>query len=64
MAKGTRNKGGGSANKDVNKENHKNIADSRHQNNNTDHSSNVKGGRHNRHKQKIVVSTIHFFGTL
>ena len=57
MAKGTRNKGGGPANKEVNKENHKNIADNRQQNNSTDHPSNVKGGRQNRNKQRIVVST-------
>ena len=57
MAKGTRNKGGGgtTTNKEVNKENHKNIADNRQQNNSTDHPSNVKGVRH-RNKQKIVVS--------
>ena len=54
MAKGTRNKGGGSANKEVNKENHKNIADNRQQN--TDHPGNVKGGKQHRNKQKIVVS--------
>ena len=60
MAKGTRNKGGGgtTTNKEVNKENHKNIADNRQQNNSTDHPSNVKGGgRPHRNKQKIVVST-------
>ena len=57
MAKGTRNKGGGSANKEVNKENHKNVADNRQQNNSTDHPS--KGGRQHRNKQKIVVSTIY-----
>ena len=59
MAKGTRNKGGGgtTTNKEVNKENHKNIADNRQQNNSTDHPSNVKGGgRPHRNKQKIVVS--------
>ena len=58
MAKGTRNKGGGSANKEVNKENHKNIADNRQQN--TDHPGNVKGGKQHRNKQKIVVSSFIF----
>ena len=57
MAKGTRNKGGGSAvaaNKEVNKENHKNVSENRHQNS-TDHPT--KGGRQNRNnRQKIVVS--------
>ena len=57
MAKGTRNKGGGSANKEVNKENHKNIGDNRQQNHSTDHPGNVKGGKQHRNKQKIVVST-------
>ena len=56
MAKGTRNKGGGSANKEVNKENHKNVADNRQQNHSTDHPGNVKGGKQHRNKQKIVVS--------
>ena len=56
MAKGTRNKGGGSANKEVNKENHKNIGDNRQQNHSTDHPGNVKGGKQHRNKQKIVVS--------
>ena len=60
MAKGTRNKGGGgtTTNKEVNKENHKNSAETRQQNYNTDHPSNGKGGRQNKNKQRIVVSSI------
>ena len=61
MAKGTRNKGGGSANKDVNKENHKNIGDNRQQNHSTDHPGNVKGGKQHRNKQKIVVSALYYY---
>jgi len=54
MAKGTRSKGGGTATKEVNKENYKNTADNRQQNYSTDHPSNGKGGRQNRNKQRIV----------
>ena len=57
MAKGTRNRGGGSANKEVNKENDKNVSENLHQNNSTDHPKSTKGGRQHRNKQKIVVST-------